>query len=69
LEILLVSPRFPPISAADSQRLRLLLPHLEAQGCSAEVLSVHPSCCANELDPWQAEYLADAVPIHRVRGL
>ena len=69
MRLLLVSPRFPPSSAADSQRLRLLLPHLASAGCTAEVLAVHPSCCANELDPWQAEHLPDAVLIHRVRGL
>jgi hypothetical protein len=69
MHLLLVSPRFPPSSAADSQRLRMLLPHLAAQGCSAEVLAVDPICCANELDPWQAEHLPQEVLIHRVRGL
>ena len=69
MHLLLVSPRFPPTSAADSQRLRLLLPHLAAQGCRAEVLAVDPACCADGLDPWQAEHLPAAVPIHRVRGL
>ena len=69
LRLLIVSPRFPPSSAADSQRLRLLLPHLADQGCSAEVLAVDPACCSDGLDPWQAEHLPAAVPIHRVRGL
>jgi glycosyltransferase involved in cell wall biosynthesis len=69
MHLLLVSPRFPPTSAADSQRLRLLLPHLVAQGCSAEVLAVDPDCCGDGLDPWQAEHLHAAVPIHRARGL
>jgi len=69
LHLLLVSPRFPPSSAADSQRLRLLLPHLVAAGCSAEVLAVDPDCCGDGLDPWQAEHLHAAVPIHRARGL
>ncbi|MEB3350067.1 MAG: glycosyltransferase [Cyanobacteriota bacterium] len=69
MRLLLVSPRFPPTSAADSQRLRLLLPHLAAQRCHAEVLAVDPACCAEGLDPWQAEHLPAAVPIHRVRGL
>jgi hypothetical protein len=69
MHLLLVSPRFPPSSAADSQRLRLLLPHLASQGCSAEVLAVDPACCPEGLDPWQAEHLPTAVPIHRVRGL
>lgn len=69
LHLLLVSPRFPPSSAADSQRLRLLLPHLAAAGCSAEVLAVDPACCSNGLDPWQTKQLPPEVPIHRVRGL
>ncbi|MEB3353438.1 MAG: glycosyltransferase [Cyanobacteriota bacterium] len=69
MHLLLVSPRFPPSSAADSQRLRLLLPHLAAHGCSAEVLAVDPVCCAVGLDTWQAEHLPAAVPIHRVSGL
>jgi hypothetical protein len=69
MHLLLVSPRFPPSSAADSQRLRMLLPHLAAEGCSAEVLAVDASCCADAVDPWQAEHLSAAVPIHRVRGL
>lgn len=68
MRLLLVSPRFPPSTAADSQRLRVLLPHLKAQGCSPEVLAVDPVCCDNTLDPWQAEHLPEDVPIHRVRG-
>jgi hypothetical protein len=69
MQLLLVSPRFPPSSAADSQRLRMLLPHLAAAGCTTEVLAVDPCCCANELDPWQAAHLPPEVPIHRIRGL
>lgn len=69
MRLLLVSPRFPPTSAADSQRLRLLLPHFAAQGCSVEVLAVDPACCAEGIDPWQAEHLPADVPIHRVLGL
>lgn len=69
MHLLLVSPRFPPTSAADSQRLRLLLPHLASQGCSAEVLAVDPRDCSAGLDPWQAEHLPADLPVHRVRGL
>lgn len=69
MHLLLVSPRFPPSSAADSQRLRMLLPHLAAHGCTAEVLAVDPSCCIDPLDPWQCEGLPQQVPIHRVQGL
>lgn len=69
MHLLLVSPRFPPTSAADAQRLRLLLPHLAAEGCSAEVLAVDPAYCSEGLDFWQSEHLPEALPIHRVTGL
>lgn len=68
MRLLLVSPRFPPSSVADSQRIRLLLPHFAAQGVEAQVLAVDPACVAAPRDPWQAEGLPIAVPIHRVRG-
>lgn len=69
MHLLLVSPRFPPSSAADCQRLRMLLPHLRAQGCSAEVLAVDPNDCVEARDSWQAEHLPLEVPIHRIRAL
>jgi len=69
MRLLLVSPQFPPTNAADAQRLRMLLPHLAAAGCQAEVLAVEPSNLATSLDPWQAEGLPPDVPVHRVRGL
>ncbi len=66
--LLIVSPVFPPSSAADSQRVRMLLPHFAAQGIEAEVLAVDPACVAAPLDPWQADGLPAWVPVHRVRG-
>jgi hypothetical protein len=69
MRVLFVSPRFPPSSSADSQRLRLLLPHLLSHGCTSEVLAADPFCCANGLDLWQLRHLPSDVPIHRVRGL
>jgi hypothetical protein len=64
-----LSPRFPATNAADSQRVRLLLPHLAAQGCIAEVLAVDPASCSEDIGTWQAKSLPDGLPIHRVRGL
>lgn len=69
MRALLVSPRFPPSSAADCQRLRMLLPHFAEAGCQVEVLAVDPACCDAPLDAWQSEHLPRDVPIHRVRGL
>lgn len=68
IRVLLVSPRFPPSSAADSQRLRMLLPHFAAEGVQAEVLAVDPACSDTPLDPWQARHLPPQVSIHRARG-
>ena len=69
MRALLISPRFPPSSAADCQRLRMLLPHFAAAGCQAEVLAVDPACSDAPLDAWQFEHLSKDVPIHWVRGL
>lgn len=68
LRVLLISPSFPPSSAADSQRVRMLLHHFAAQGVDVEVLAVNPACVAEPLDPWQAEGLPASVPVLRVRG-
>ena len=68
VRLLLVSPRFPPTSAADCQRVRMLLPHFAAQGVEAEVLAVDPACVAAPFDFWQADGLPAEVPIQRVRG-
>ena len=69
LRILCVSPRFPPSSAADAQRLRLVLPHFPAAAMEAEVLAVDPVCCPDPHDPWQLQRLPRTLPVHRVRGL
>lgn len=68
VKVLCVSPRFPPSSAADGHRLRLLLPHLVRRGCSAEVLSVDPACASSPLDPWLTHGLPADVPVHRVKA-
>jgi hypothetical protein len=47
----------------------MVLPFLQAQGWEAEVLAVEPEQVAAPLDPWLAEGLPPAVPVHRVRAL
>ena len=69
LRVLCVSPRFPPSSAADAQRLRLVLPHFPAAGLEAEVLAADPACCSDPRDPWQLQRLPSTLRVHRVRGL
>lgn len=69
LRVLCVSPRFPPSSAADAQRLRLVLPHFAAEAMEAEVLAVEPACCCDPNDPWQLRRLPPRLAVHRVPGL
>lgn len=66
--MLIVSPRFAPSNAADSHRVRLLLPHLRSAGVEAEVLAVDSRDVACPIDNWLASRLPADVPIHRVRA-
>jgi hypothetical protein len=66
--VLCVSPRFAPVNAADSHRLRLLIPHLEALGCAVEVLTVDADTLPGPHDPWLTQGLPAALAVHRVRA-
>lgn len=65
LRVLCVAPRFAPLNAADSHRLRLLLPHLGRHGVEAEVLMLDPTGLTGPQDPWLSSRLPPTVPIHR----
>ena len=67
VRVLCVCPRFAPLNAADGHRVRLLLPHLAANGCQAEVLAVSPEPALGPSDPWLTLRLPSDTPIHRVR--
>lgn len=68
MKVLCVSPRFAPVNAADSHRLRLLLPHLVALGCEVEVLAVDPQDVAGPRDEWLLQRLPAGLRVHRVRA-
>lgn len=68
MRVLAVCPRFPPTNAADSHRLRLLLPHFAAEGCEVEVLCVDARDVHDPVDAWLAEKLPPSVAIHRIRA-
>ncbi|MBC7624917.1 MAG: hypothetical protein H7232_16205 [Aeromicrobium sp.] len=67
MKVLCVSPRFAPVNAADSHRLRLLLPHFAAHGCEVEVLAVDPACVPGPADAWLLDSVPATVPVHRVQ--
>jgi hypothetical protein len=64
--VLIVSPHFPPVSAADMHRVRMLLPFFEANGWQPEVLAVDPDDIAQPLDPLLEAGLPPGLKVHRV---
>lgn len=68
MRVLIVCPQFAPNNTADSHRVRLILPYLREYGCEAEVLAVDPRDVRGPRDPWLAERLPNAVPVHHVRA-
>jgi hypothetical protein len=69
MRLLIISPHFPPVNAADMQRVRLVLPYLLDHMVAAEVLCVCASQVASPQDEWLAEGLNQEVKVHRVRAL
>ncbi|MEO5364948.1 MAG: glycosyltransferase [Magnetococcus sp. WYHC-3] len=67
--VLLVSPHFPPVNAADMHRIRLLLPHFREFGWEAEVLAVRPHRVEAPWDPRLQDTLPADVPVHLVNAL
>lgn len=67
LKVLAVNSRFAPVNAADSHRLRLLLPHAASCGWDVEVLTVEPGEIPAATDAWLEQQLPSGVPVHRVQ--
>ena len=57
-KVLIISPRFPPVNAADHQRVRMSLPHFRKNGWEPTILCVSPQFIEGSQDP----YLLDTVP-------
>jgi len=68
IRVLAVSPRFAPTDGADTHRLRLLLPHAQGAGWSAEVLAVDPRDVPAPIDPALLRRLPQDLAVHRVRA-
>ena len=69
MRVLIVSPHFPPVNAADMQRVRMLLPYLHEYGINAEILAVESAQVACGRDQWLVDGLPPDVPVHRVHAL
>jgi len=67
--VLIISPYFPPVNAADMQRVRMSLPYFKALGWEAEVIMVHENYVDMVKDPLLLETVPPAIIIHKVRAL
>jgi hypothetical protein len=67
--VLIISPHFPPVNAADMQRVRMLLPFFKENGWQAEVLTVSPDQIASPQDSWLLAGIPEDIPVHRVKAL
>ena len=67
--VLVISPHFPPVSAADMHRVRMLVPLFERNGWQAEVLAVAASEVNAPLDPMLEAGLPSQLKVHRVAAL
>lgn len=64
--VLCISPHFPPVNAADMQRLRQSLPYLSEFGWRASVLAVRPDRCEGVKDPLLLETIPKDIDIIHV---
>jgi hypothetical protein len=61
--VLIISPHFPPVNAADHQRVRMSLPYLHQFGWDAHVLAVKPEQTLCVHDPLLAKTVPKSIPI------
>lgn len=68
-KVLIVSPRFPPVTAPDHQRVRMMLPYLPHHGWTATILAVDPRDVEAPLEANLEASLPSDATIHRVRAI
>lgn len=69
-KVLIVSPHFPPVNAADHQRVRHVLPYLRDLGWEPTVLAIEPSDVAGAvLEPRLLESFPPDIEVVRTRAV
>ncbi len=67
--VLIISPHFPPVNAADMHRVRQTLPYFKENGWEAEVIAVDPRYVeAYSLDDLLIKSLPDDIKVHLVKA-
>jgi hypothetical protein len=67
--VLVISPHFPPVNAADMHRARISLKHFKSFGWNPVVLAVAPQYVEAVTEPLLLKTLPDDVPVYRVPAL
>ncbi|MBA3848438.1 MAG: hypothetical protein C0502_00400 [Opitutus sp.] len=68
--VLIASPHFCPVNAADMQRVRLCLPHLRENGWDPTVLALHPDTVEHAvIDPLLGQTYPADIPVVRAKGI
>lgn len=67
--VLVVSPRFPPVNAADMHRVRQSLPYFRDFGWEATVLAVEPHLCAMPIEPLLGRTIPEDIRVIRTGAL
>jgi hypothetical protein len=67
--VLIVSPHYPPINAADMHRVRMSLPHFSEFGWDPVVLTVRPKDVEGVMEPFLLETLPAGLAVSRVAAL
>lgn len=65
-ELLIISPNFPPINAADMHRVRQSLPYFREMGWNPTVVAVIPRYVEMGQDPILLETIPDDVEVYRI---
>ena len=65
-KVLIISPHFPPINAADMHRVRQSLPYFKKFGWQPTILTVFPDHVEMAQDENLQESIPETIPIHKV---
>jgi hypothetical protein len=68
-KLLIISPYFPPVNAADMQRVRMSLPHFVENGWEVEVVIVDENFSDLGIDTLLLQSIPTQIKIHKVKAL
>lgn len=67
--LLIISPHFPPVNAADMQRIRTSLPYYKDLGWEVEVVTVHDKYIDIIKDPLLLDSVSSNIRVHKIKAL